>query len=318
MKRISCALALALCASVQAQEYPTKPIRMVTQFVAGAGGDLLSRIVASSASPLLGQPVVVENRPGAGGALAAESVSRAAPDGYTILASTTNTQLMRVYLVRKSSFNPVTDFTPITRVGESFHLVLASPSGPATLKDLLDYARRNPGKVSFGTAGVGSVHHLAGEQLKMLTGVDLVHVPYKSTTQAVLDIVVGVLPMAFDIAGGAMAHVKAGKVRAIGIMGDTRYPQLPGVPLISDVVPGFQTPPSWSGIFAPAGLPPAVLKRLNSDIVKGLSSPESQSKADAIGFVLRTNSPEEFAALIQTQLAMVGKIVKAAKIEPLE
>lgn len=308
---------LAAPIAVFSQAYPSKPVKMVSQFAAGSGGDVLTRIVATNMAEVMGQPVVIENRAGAGGALAAELVARAAPDGYTILAATPGTQVTRVYLVRSSSFHPVKDFTPITAVGETPTVIIAHPSVPVnSFKELLQYAKANPGKLSYGTSGIGSPHHLSAEQIKMLTGVDMIHVPYKAGAQAMLDVITGQIPLSYSIIAPVMPHIRSGKVKPLVVVRDKRAAWLPDVPVVGEVVPGFDAPASWTGLFGPANLPQPVLRRLHADTVKAMSLPEARTKINDAGFEIIGNTPEQFAALIKRQVELTGRIVKAAGIQP--
>ncbi|OGA34739.1 MAG: hypothetical protein A3G80_03610 [Betaproteobacteria bacterium RIFCSPLOWO2_12_FULL_62_13b] len=311
------AASLAMPLSAWSQAFPSKPVKLLTQFAAGSGGDVLVRIVASATADVMGQPVVIENRPGAGGALAAELAARAAPDGYTLLAATPGTHVTRVFLVRNSSFDPVKDFTPITAVGETPTVIIAHPSVPVnSFKELLGYAKANPGKLSYGTSGIGSPHHLSAEQIKMLTGVEMVHVPYKAGAQAMLDVITGQIPLSYSIIAPAMPHIKSGKVKALVTVRSKRAMWLPQIPTVGEMVPGFDAPASWTGLFGPANLPAPILRRVNGDVVRAMRQPETTKKINDAGFEVIGNSPEEFAALIKGQIELTGRIVKAAGIKP--
>jgi tripartite-type tricarboxylate transporter receptor subunit TctC len=300
-----------------AQSFPVKPVRMVTQFSAGASGDVGLRTITGPLSELLGQPVVVDNRAGAGGVVAAEMVKNAPPDGYTLLCATSATQVIRLYVAKATPFDPVKDFTPITQTIEAITTIIVNPNVPANnLRELVDYARKNPGKVAYGTSGVGSEHHLSGEQISQLGGVQMLHVPYKASAQGLLDVVSGRLPMAFSIYMVALPHIKSGKIRALAVVRDKRTPLLPDLPAVPEMVPGFEPPPSWVGIFGPANLPGPILKRLNGDIVKVLNTPEPRAKLTEQGLEIIGNTPEEFAAKIERQKQLVARIVKGAGIQP--
>ncbi len=314
-------LSAALCAPASAypQGYPGKPVRVITQFAAGAAGDILTRILTNQLADSFGQPVVVDNRPGAGGVVAAEAVARAAPDGYTLLVAGPGTQVVRVYLVRKSSFDPVRDFTPVTAMGDSPVLIVAHPSVPATsFRELIAYAKANPGKLSYGTSGVGSQHHLAGEQIGLLTGAQMVHVPYKAGAQALVDVSAGQLPLSYTVIGPAMPQIRAGKVRALAVVGDKRVPALPDVPAVTELLPGFEPIRTWVGLFGPAHLPEPVLKRVSGDAIRALTSAEGRAKVIDAGYDPIGNTPEEFAAMIAREVSSAGRIVKAANIQPVE
>ncbi|MFM9969461.1 MAG: Bug family tripartite tricarboxylate transporter substrate binding protein [Burkholderiales bacterium] len=318
----NCLIALfAACASSLAlsQSYPAKPVRVVTQFAAGAAGDVLTRIVTTQLQEALGQPVIVDNRPGAGGVVAAETVARAAPDGYTLLIAGPGTQVIRVYLVKQATFDPIKDFTPITGLGDSPVVIVAHPSLPVgSFRELLDYAKTNPNKISYGTSGIGSQHHLGGEQIALMTGTRMVHVPYKAGAQALVDLVAGQLQLSYSVIGPALPMIKAGKARALTVISDKRIAQLPDVPAITEVISGYSPFRSWVGLFGPAQLPDAILRRLNSDTVKGITSAMGRSKVIDAGYEPIPGTPEEFSALIARDLSFVGRVVKAANIQPTE
>ena len=314
----SCALAatcVAMPAIAQAQAYPTKPIRMI--MAVGGGGELVARTVAQKIAEALGQPVPVEIQAGAAGAMGAEMVARAAPDGYTLLYAGSSSQIMRVFLAKNTPYDPVRDFTPISRGSGAVLAVLANSSLPAaTLKEFVDYARRNPGRISYASSGIGTNHHLSAELLKQVTGIDIVHVPYKNGAQVLTGLIADQVPVAFGIIATAMPYVKAGKVRVLAINGTERYEGMPEVATIGEQVPGYVPPPGWSGFFGPASLPVPIVSRLNKVIVAALSDPAFRAKADGAGLILSPSTPEEFAAEVRRDLDVVGRIVKAAGLKP--
>jgi tripartite-type tricarboxylate transporter receptor subunit TctC len=308
-----------LPSAARAQAFPSKPIRIVVEFIPGSGGDSTARILAGGMAEVMGQPVIVDNKPGAGGLLAAEIVSRAPPDGYTLLSSSPNVPLMRQFMVRNNTFDVLRDLTPITVATPTTIALVANPSvAAASLRELIDYAKRNPGKLSYGSSGIGSAHHLSGEQLKMLTGVDMVHVPYKGTQQALLDTVAGQLPLTYILANQALPHIRSGKVKALAVVDDTRSTLLPDVPAFNEVVPGFKAPPSWQGVFGPPNMPDALLKQLNAQIARALAEPKTREKIRGMGLETGGQSAEEFVALIKSHTALIGNIVKSAGIQPTE
>jgi len=301
----------------QAQSYPAKPVRIFTQYVPGSSGDTTVRMMAAPLGELLGQPVIIENRAGAGGVLAADAVARSAPDGYTLLAGSSSTQIIRIFLSKSTPFDPVKDFTPITQITESVPTIVVNPKlGVNSLAELIDYARRNPGKLAFGTSGIGSDHHLSGEEIKQLIKVDMLHIPYKAGAQALVDVISGQLPMAFVIHTQTLPHIRSGKVRALAVVKEKRFPLLPDVPTVSEVIPGFEVPPSWTGLLGPAGMPPAVLSRISGEAIRALNLPETRARYVESGQEVVASTPEEFAAKIRRNLELVGRIVKAAGIQP--
>ena len=316
-------LVLALLAApliAWGQAFPSKPVHLVTEFAAGSTGDVVARVLASGLRDSMGQPVIVDNRPGGGGVLAAGQVAHAAPDGYTLLVATTATQILRIFLAKSTPFDPVKDFTPVTELGETLTLFVANTSLPVdSLQDLLEYARRNPGKVAYGTSGVGSATHLAGEQIRLLTGVPLVHVPYKAVSQALQDVIGGQLPTSFAILGLAVPAIRSGKVKALAVVRDTRSPVLPDVPTVAETVKGFEAPRNFVGLYAPARLAPLLLASVHAHTVKTLSAPEVRERLAQGGFEARFNAtPEDFAAQIGRQINLVARIVKAAGIQAAE
>ena len=299
------------------QVFPTKPIRVVTQFVPGSSGDNALRFITPPLSESLGQAVVIDNRPGAGGVIAGELVMRSAPDGYTLLSSTSAAHIIRSFLVKNVSFDPVKDFTPVTQLIDVTAVIVVNPSTPfQSLRDLLDQARKTPGKLAFGTSGIGSEHHLTAEQIMQRTGVSLVHVPYKSGAQAMLDAAAGQLPVAIGTYPGAQPLIASGKLRPIAVVQGKRIVELPNVQAVPEIVPGFETPAAWTGLFGPIGLPAALARRLQSEFAKAMSMPEAHAKLVAGGYEILGTAPEEFAALIRHQIDIIGRIVKAAGIKP--
>jgi len=302
-----------------AQSYPSKPIRLITEFLAGSGGDTLLRIFAGSLGQVMGQPVVIENRGGAGGLVAAEALFRSAPDGYTLGGLSPNTQVVRVHLAKSNPFDPQKDFTPIGIISDPTIVLIAHPSVPAKdLKELIEYAKLNPGKISYASSGIGSQHHLSGEQIKMLTGAQIVHVPYKGLFESLKDVVSGQIATGFNLSGPVAPLVKSGKVKVLAIINTSRSALWPEVPTASEVVPGFEPAPSWTGLFGPAGMPVALVRRINADAVKAANIPEVKAKINETGFNVINSTPEEFAARLKREIDLVGKIVKSAGIEPTE
>jgi tripartite-type tricarboxylate transporter receptor subunit TctC len=316
VSRLIAAVAVCLFAcAAWAQSYPSKPIRTIIAL--GGGAEVLARLVGQKAGDALGQPIIVEAQSAAGGSIGAQAVARAAPDGYTILFAATNSQVWHVFLARSTPYDPVKDFTPITKIGEALLCVVANNDFPVnSMKELVEYARRNPGKVSYGTSGIGTTHHLSGELIKQVTGIDMVHVPYKGGAQVLTDTVGGRIPVAFSIVATADSLLKSGKLKLLAVNNAKRSPLLSHVPTISEEIPGYESPPGWMGYFGPAGLPQPVLKRLHAELTKALNSPEVRSKSEDMGFVIGTSAPEEFAAQIKRDLELAGKIVKGSGIQP--
>ena len=306
---------LMLPLGVLAQPYPSKPVRVI--MAVSGGAEVLVRVAGQKLGEALGQPVVLEIQSGAAGAVGAEMVAKAAPDGHTLLLAASSSQTMRPHLTRNTPYDPVRDFTPIIRVAEAVLCVAADPAAPfQTLREMIDYARRNPGKLTYGTSGIGTNHHLAAELIRQSTHVDMLHVPYKTAPQVITDVMAGRIPVAFTILATIMPNVKAGKLRVLAIYNTRRYPLIPDVPTVSEEIPGYEPPPGWMGYFGPAGLSSGVVQRLNVELARIFKEPEMQARAEGIGFMLTTSTPEEFAATVKRDFAAVGRIVKTAGINP--
>jgi len=311
MPLLACALP---CGLAEAQSFPSKPIRAISQFGSGASGDLASRIVLSPMADILGQPIVIENRPGATGLVASEPVARAAPDGYTLLVSSPS-QLVRFAAGYKGSVDPVKDFTPIFPVGDNPTGIFVNATLPInTLRELLDYSRANPNKLSYGTSGVGSKSHLAAESIQQLSSVKMVHVPYKVGNQALLDVIAVQLPVSLSISDLAVPHMRAGKIKALAILGD-RSSAFPGVPAVAEVVPGFIAPPSWVGFSGPANMPQGLVRRLSEVATRAIRTPEAAAKMQSIGYEVWAYPPEEFAAMIRRDVELIARIIRESNIK---
>jgi tripartite-type tricarboxylate transporter receptor subunit TctC len=307
---------LALSLPAAAQNYPAKPIRLYTQFGPGTPGDVFGRVLGASMSQVMGQSVVVDSRPAGGGVLVAGLTARSDPDGYTLAILTATVPVAGPVLNRSSMpFDPVKDLTPVVSLIESNSVIVVNAALPInSLKELIGYAKANPGKLSYGTTGVGSSHHLSGEQLDMLTGVKMVHIPYK--TSPVVDAAAGVLPIAISITPQTLPLIKAGKVRPIAVTTGNRFRLLPDVPTVTETIPEFEPLPAWTGIYGPAGLPQQVIQRIHADAVAALNQPDTQAKIREIGFdPVVSTSQADFLARSKRGIELTERIVKAAKIE---
>ena len=315
LKRSLC-IALAVCAApAQAQAWPSRPIRSIMTVAGGA--DVVARLVAQGLSASLGQPVVVESQSGAGGAIGAEAVARAAPDGYTIMLTSASALVMNRFLSKSARLDALTDFTPITKAFETVAVVVTGASPPfASIRGMIEYAKRNPGKLSYGTSGVGTTHHLSGESIRLLTGIDWVHVPYKGGPPVIADLIGGEIQVGFSILATAAPFVASGKVRVLAVNGAKRYKVIPDVPTVSEALPGYEPPSTWGGYFGPAGMPQPIVARLREEIVRILSSPEVRAKSEDIGFPIATSTPEELTATIRRDIEYTAGIVKAIGIRP--
>ncbi len=317
MQGLHCALlafAVALSPAAFGQAYPAKPVKIVVPYPPGASTDTVARAVAQKLSDSLGQQVFVENRAGASGNIGADYVAKSPPDGYTILMATDATHATNVFFGKNFPYDPVKDFTPITAAAGNIILLAAHPSVPITsVKELIDYAKKNPGRLAYASSGTGSPHHLSGELLRQLAGIDIVHVPYKGGGQAITDFVGGQVPLMFSSFVTVAPHVKSGKARALGFVEARRYPAMPDVPTIGETVPGFEMD-SWLAFLGPAGLPSAVQARLHAEIVKALNAPDVRARLEPAGLLVIGSTPAELATIIKTDLEKRGRLIKAAGI----
>jgi tripartite-type tricarboxylate transporter receptor subunit TctC len=300
-----------LVGAVQAQDYPSKPVRMVVGFPPGGGTDVVARILQPRLSELLGQPVVIENRPGATGTMAAGQVAKSPPDGYTIMMGHVSVNAIAPALFSNLPYDVIKDFAPVALAAAVPHLVTVHPSLPVqSLKELIQTLKSKPG-MTFPSAGNGSMPHLAGEIFQSLAGVKLVHVPYKGSGQSMQDLLGGVHLVAFDTMPAASPHVKSGKLRGIAVSSAARVESFPQVPTAQEAgLAGYQVI-TWYGVFAPAGTPPAIVNRLHADIVKAMQTPDTRARLEGIGADgTVSKSPAEFAALVRADTARYAKIVK--------
>ena len=301
----------AVCAGqVLAQAYPSKPVRLVVPFPPGGPTDILGRAIGAKLGDLLGQPVIIDNRGGAGGGIGADNIAKSAPDGYSLLLGTTGTHTINPNLYSKLPYDPIKDFVPISLVVKYLNILVVNPSVPAkSVAELIALARQKPGEITFGSAGNGSSNHLTGEMLATMTGVKMQHIPYKGSGPALNDVIAGQITFMFDQYSTVGPNIKAGKLRAIGIATKQRHPLLPDVPTIAETIPGFEVSP-WYGLFAPAGTPRPIIDRLNADLVKVMNSPEIHERMTALGWDPVTSTPEQFAAQIKSELAIWAEVVK--------
>jgi tripartite-type tricarboxylate transporter receptor subunit TctC len=304
---------LAVAAPAQAQSYPDKPIKLVVPFAPAGATDVLARIVGQKLSELEKQPVIVDNRAGAGGNIGSDAVAKAAPDGYTLLMGAVGTHAINVSLYKKMPYDPVKDFVPVVLVATVPNVLVVPASLPVnSVKELIAYGKANPGKLNFGSSGNGTSIHLSGELFKSMTGVDMQHVPYKGSGPATVDLLSGQVQMMFDNLPSAMPNIKSGKLKALAVTSAKRSPSLPDVPTIAEAgVPGYEAP-SWFGILVPKGTPPEIVAKLNTDINKILAMPDTKKKFLEQGAEPAGGTPEQFAALINSEIPKWAKVVKAS------
>ena len=308
-----CVLSGTAAQGAEAQTYPSKPVRFIVPFAPGGPTDIFARAVSAKLAEALGQPVVVDNRGGAGGNIGTEMVAKAAADGYTLLMGTVGTHAINPSLYPRVGFDPIRDFAPITLVADTPSLLAVHPSVPAnTVRELVAIAKAKPGQLSYASAGNGTSNHLAGVLLCMMAGIEMVHIPYKGSGPALIDVLAGQVPVMFNNPASIMPHLKAGKLRALALSSATRSRLLPALPTLAESgVPGFEVR-SWHGAFAPAGTSRDIVTRLHGEIVKALSQPDVKERFEAQGVELVGNRPEEFAAFLQKEQVKWSKVVKAS------
>ena len=301
----------ALCSfNIQAQDYPNRQIRFVVPYSAGTTTDVIARLYAQKLGEELGQTVVVDNKAGAGGNIAAETVARAAPDGYTLTFSTSATHATNPTLYPKVSFDPIKDFTHITLMVSAPNMLVVNTKLPINnMAELIAYAKANPGKLTYISAGSGTSPHMAGELLKTMAGIDIQHVPYKNITQGLTDLFSGEVSMTFYHVPVIYPHVKSGQVKAMGIATAERNPIAPEVPPIGDTVKGYELKPWW-GLSGPAGMPKDVVDKLYKATTKIMNDPDVQKRFMELGMIITPMPPDEFNAFTVTELAKWSKIVK--------
>ncbi|WP_234814936.1 Bug family tripartite tricarboxylate transporter substrate binding protein [Noviherbaspirillum denitrificans] len=291
--------------------YPEKPVILIVPFPAGGPTDVLARLVGQQISQAFNQPVIVENRGGAGGTIATSAAAQSAPDGYTLFLATTGTMAINPSLYRSFRVDPMKAFEPIGSIASTNNVLVVPANSPVSnLKDLIGLARSKPGVLTFGSAGNGSSSHISGELLKTMAGINVVHVPYKGAAPAFTDLLGGQLSMMFDTVSSQVQYLGAGKVKALGVTGRKRSEALPNVPTIEEAgVPGFEVQ-IWFGLAAPRGTPDDVVKKLNQQLQKIISAPETKAKFASIGVDPLPGNPADFAAMIQKDTAKWSKVVK--------
>ena len=308
---------LMMSAAAGAQQWPAKPLKWIVPFPPGGPTDTLSRAVAIKLGEALGQPVVIENRGGAGGGVGMDALSKSTPDGYTIGLSTTGTHAINPALYgAKIPYDAIKDFTPLTLAVSYVNILVINPNHPAkNVRDLVAFAKAHPGKVSFGSAGNGASNHLSGEVLKTLTGAPMQHIPYKGSAPALTDVMAGNITFMYDVLNTGLTQVKAGRVTALAVTSAKRSPFAPDVPTMEEAgVPGYSSAGSdlWFGIMGPAGIPKPIVAKLNAELIRVMRSPEVRERVRGQYFDPYTSTPEEFAAVIKTDLEKWGKIVRAS------
>ncbi|MSQ53210.1 MAG: tripartite tricarboxylate transporter substrate binding protein [Betaproteobacteria bacterium] len=314
---IGMAFGALACPPTFAQGYPAKPLRMIIPFPAGGTADIIARLVSQKFAERIGQPVIAENRVGAGGTIGSDLVAKAAPDGYTFLMTTTGTHLLTSLVTRNVPYDPLKDFTPITGATESYSgLAVAPSSGINNVRELLDLARKNPGKHTYSSAGIGTAFHLTGALFGAAGNVELTHIPYKGAGQALTDLMSGTITMTFSAITSQLPFIRSGKLKLIAVMGTKRFGAFPEVPTVSEALPNFENLEAMTGFLGPASLPVPLLNRLNSELAAAVLSPEVRTKLEADGNTPVGNTPEQFAAHLQRSHLSYVRAVKLAGLKP--
>ena len=308
---IAALCSLALADAAYSQAYPNRPLRAIVPVAPGGGTDTTGRLIAAKLGEALGQQIVVENRPGAGGSVGADNAAKATPDGYTLLIGSIATHAVNPVLYRKLPYDHVKDFAPISMIGTAPNVLVVHPSLPAkTLAEFIAYAKANPGKINYGSSGIGSPPHLSMELLRSMTGINVVHVPYKGAGPALADLLGGQVQAMCTSLAGQIGYIKSGRIRALGVTTAQRNAQLPDVPtIIEGGVPGYEVT-IWYALFAPAAVPKPIIARLNAEMVKLLNAPDMKERMTLHGLDAASSTPAELAAFVKAETA---KWAKAAK-----
>jgi len=316
--RIPAALILAACAVAPCFaatfQYPARPVRVIIGFPPGGGVDVVARTVGEKLGARLGQPMVVDNRPGGNSVIGTEAAAKSAPDGYTLFgAALPFSAFQSLY---KTSFDVTKDFAPITLAGFSANMMVAHPSFPPnSVKELLEYARKHPGKVNYGSSGNGTSVHLAMELFKSMTKTYMLHIPYKGSAPVVTDLIAGQVDVMFDNTPNVIGHVRAGRMKALAVTTAQRSPLAPEIPTLAEAgVPGYEQT-AWFGVLAPAGTPREIITRLNSEIIRVLNAPDVKQRFGKQGVEVRTSTPEQFSTFLRSEVARWGKVIREAGIK---
>ena len=306
---------VALAQPAFAQPYPSKPIRVIIAQAPGSATDVVSRVISNKLAEGLGQQLVIDARPGAGGTLGTELAARAPADGYTLFMANNSTHGSNPALYAKLSYDAVKDFAPIIFVVATPYVLSVHPSLPAkSVKELIALAKARPGQINYASAGNGSTHHLSGELLKTMAGIDIVHIPYKGTTPAIAALIGGEVSIMFATVTGIQPQIKNGRARGLAVTTPKRSNMMPELPTMAETLPGFEML-SWFGLLAPAGTPPAIVNRMNAETTKVLANPDVRSLLAAQGFEVMSGTPEQFGDYIKVEIAKITKLAKTTGIK---
>ena len=303
--------------ATEAANWPTQPVKLIVPFAPGGTSDVLAREIAARLQVALKQTVVVDNKAGAGGVLGADSVAKAAPDGYTVLLGTIATHAINPALMPRMPYKADRDFAPVILLGKISNVLLIGPGAQArTVKDIVAAAKAKPGDITFASAGQGTSQHLSGEVFRLMTGADLTHVPYKGSAPAIQDVMGGQVPMSFETVTVALPQIKAGKVKAVAVTSARRSAQLPDVPTLAEAgVPGFDVS-SWQALYLPAGTSPAIVAKLNAEVQKIVAQPEVKARMESLGLEYAPNTPAQFTEFQKAEQARWAKVIKDGNVKP--
>ena len=300
------------------QAYPAKPVRVVVPFAAGGLVDTVSRAIGNRLGEVIGQPVVIDNRGGGGGTIGADIVTKASPDGYTLMLSGGPPHGVYSLFIKNVPFDTIRDFSPIVIFGTAPQVLVVHPSFPAnSVKELVDYAKANPGKLSYGTSGIGSPHHLGGLLPNRAAGIDLTHIAYKGGGPALTDVLGGQVPVAMLAMSTIVPHVKSGKLRLLAVLEAQRSKAMPDTPTIAETgYPGYAVPDTWLGLLGPANLPAPIIAQLNAAVLKAVGYPDVRARLETAGFEIKGNTPQEFSGVVARSQEVYSKIMTEAGIKP--
>jgi tripartite-type tricarboxylate transporter receptor subunit TctC len=301
--------------TARAQTYPSRPVHIIVPYAAAGPNDIVARVVCQWLSEHLGQPFVIENRPGAGSNIGTEMVVHAPPDGYTVLV-VSSSQAINATLYDKLNFSFIRDIAPVASIMRVPNVMVVNPAFPArSVREFIDYGRANPGKLNFGSSGIGASNHMSGELFKSMTGLDLMHVPYRSSGPALTDLVGGQVQVMFDAIASAVEHIRAGRLRPLGVTTATKADALPEVPVIADAVPGYEVS-NWFGFGMPRNTPADVVTTFNKAVNQAIADPKLKARLAELGGILMPGSPADFGKLIAEETEKWGKVIRSANIKP--
>lgn len=305
-----------LSAQAQTNTYPDRQIKIISPFATGGIADTFSRVMAQGLSEAWSVPVIVENKTGGGGNIGADFVAKSPADGYTLVMGNIGSHAVNPYLMKNMPYDPLRDFQPIAFVLDAEGLLVVNPDVPAkNVAELIAYIRANPGKISYGSGGVGTTSHLAGELFKSLAKTDMVHIPYKGNAPAITDLIGGQTQVMFATMPTVLPYVKTGKLRALAVIGNTRSPSLPDIPTVAETLPGFDVS-NWIGIFAPSGTPSSIVAKLNGEIIKIMQQPNVQKRLETEGAKFKVMTPDQFAVFQKNEASKWAKTIRDAGLKP--